>query len=185
MTETPWSESEFENELVQKLGSNWEQQLEHKWGNDWRESCEQELVYNLGDDWADHPHTVAEKLAELVAEAPAEEPEWKAEEQPQHDPDEPLSIDLSEYDWLSTVAEANSLHSWLVRVGVSGDLVGALTDEGAGASPSGSDPDQPLSIDLSEYEWLGTVAEADSLRSWLVRVGVPDELVGALAEAAG
>jgi hypothetical protein len=168
--------------LVLKLGSDWEQQLEQKWGFDWRESCEEELVRQLGADWAASPQLAAEKLAESATGASTGETGWE-EDQLAHDPDQPLPVDLGEYQWLSTVAEADSLHSWLARVGVPEDLAGALASGDAGRL-SGADPDQPLPVDLSEYQWLATVTETDSLRSWLDRVGVPEELASPLAEAA-
>jgi len=178
-TETPWSEPGFTTPLEQWLGANWEQRLEDRWGSGWQASCAQELVYSVGGDWADRPDAVAEKLAELVSEEGLVQEEL--------DPEQPLAIDLGDYPWLNSVAQSGSVQSWLVQVGAPEDLAAALADEngGAAAETASVDPDQPITVDLSQYEWFSTVTEADSLQAWLTRVGVPDDLATALAEANG
>jgi hypothetical protein len=182
-TEAPWSEPEFANELERQLGSNWEQLLEGKWGSDWQDSCVRELAYDLGSDWADHPDTAAEKLAELVAETVTEQPAWQEPSaQQQLDPNQPSSIDLGQYAWLTSVAQSGSLRSWLVRIGAQEAQAAELAGE-SDVAPGRSASVDMSQVDRSRYLWLKTVEESDSLRSWLVRIGVPEDQVAELAEA--
>lgn len=194
-TEAPWTDPEFIGELQSKLGSNWEQRLQDSWGGDWQKSCAQALTDDLGSDWPADAGAAAERLTELVAGTTADEtvgtttePPQPTEEQAPADPNEPLSVDLSRYQWLSTVAESDSMESWLVRVGVPGEQAAALADE-SGAAASGTAAGQGRAAsapvdDISKYQWLNLVAESDSLKSWLVRIGIPEQDAAGLAEAA-
>lgn len=188
--EAPWSEPELASELQDKLGSNWQEQLQATWGSDWQKSCAEELAQELGSDWADDPEAVVQKLTELLT--PAGEPAGTGvigEAAPIDPPrsDQPLVVDLGQYSWLKTVSESDSMKSWLVRVGVPDEQATALADGKAPetATPSSADDNRPLSVDFDQYQWISTVRGSDSLKSWLVRVGVPDEQATALADGGG
>lgn len=181
-TETPWTDAGFDDELRSKLGSDWEQQLQDTWGSDWENSCAQALAADLGSDWSGDAGAAAEKLAEWIGGAAADESAAPTTEE-SADSGQPVSVDLSQYPWLSTVAESDSVKSWLVRVGVPDEQATALADEsGALAGSGATDGERPSVPELSQYQWLSTVAESDSLKSWLVRVGMSDEQATALAD---
>jgi hypothetical protein len=121
-TEVPWTGSEFDQLLEQKLGSDWAEQFETKWGSEWGQPCAEELTGELGDNWADNPENATDTLVELVSgDAATTESDSGLVDGGADavDPDGEPDVDLSRYGWLKTFTEANSFESWLVRIGVS------------------------------------------------------------------
>jgi hypothetical protein len=169
-TETPWHDPEFEQLLTEKVGADWAERAEMKWGSAWSTPCAEELAGELGSGWTEDPARATDVLANLLVadtttEDAAEEPSGTAE------------VDLTRYEWLNTFEEADSLESWFVGIGVPAEDATAIVNAENGAEP---EPDGPADIDLSKYEWLHTLEEADSLESWLVRIGVPTEDANAI-----
>lgn len=128
-TDVPWTNPEFDQLLEQKIGADWVREFEAKWGDSWGAQCAEELSGELGSGWADNPEHATDVLAGLVEVGAVGEPEAAGEEP---DPDSIVDIDLSQYEWLNTLAEADSFESWLTRIGVPAtDAAAIATAEGA------------------------------------------------------
>lgn len=171
----PWANPDFHQLLERKIGSDWAQRLEDKWGAEWDRSCVDELAGALGSGWQDDLERATDTLVDkLGTVASGAEPEATPP-----DPDSEVHLDFSRYTWLNTFNEADSFSSWLTRIGVSADDTNAIINAEGGSEtgdqPETPDQDEIVTVDLSQYQWLNTLTEADSFESWLMRIGVSAE----------
>jgi hypothetical protein len=183
-TEVPWTEPDFGRLLDEKLGTEWADLLETKWGSEWEQPCARELAERLGDNWADSPQAATDTLVELLDEpADTADPGVGGTVDPPRSDDVP-NVDLGQYEWLRTFNEADSFAGWLTRIGMSADDVSAVVDAGKQSGTNGpADPDGEPNIDFDQYEWLKTLNEADSFAGWLTRIGMSAEDVSSIVNA--
>lgn len=193
-TERPWHDPEFEQLLTEKVGTDWAERAETKWGSAWSTPCAEELTGELGSSWAEDPARATDVLANLLGdtanddtadgdtaeEAVADTATANAAQEP--DLDDLAEVDLTQHEWLNTFEEADSFESWLVRIGLTAEDATAIAtaESSTGTAAAEPDLDSEVDADLSQYEWLNTFEEADSFESWLVRIGVPAEDAGAI-----